>query len=54
MKDLEKLLEALQQIATGEIVGESKNSDEFLNNVLIASSNLISEGYEINEIEDYH
>ena len=35
------------------IVSESKNSDEFLNNVLIASSNLISEGYEINEIEDY-
>ena len=35
------------------IVSESKNPDEFLNNVLIASSNLISEGYEINEIENY-
>lgn len=31
----------------------SKNYDEFLNNVLIASSGLISEGYSIDEVEDY-
>lgn len=31
----------------------SKDYDEFLNNVLIASSSLISEGYSIDEVEDY-
>ena len=31
----------------------SKNRDEFLVNVVIASSNLISEGYSIDEVEDY-
>lgn len=30
MKETEKLLEALQQIATGEIVGESKNYKDSL------------------------
>jgi hypothetical protein len=35
------------------IVKGSSNRDEFLSRILIASSNLISEGYEMDEIEDY-
>ena len=32
---------------------ESKTHEEFLNNVLIASSSLISEGYTIEEVDEY-
>jgi hypothetical protein len=32
---------------------ESKNYEEFLNHVLIASSNLISEGYSIEDVDGY-
>ncbi len=35
------------------IVKGSSTKDEFLTRVLIASSNLINEGYEINEIDDF-